>query len=108
MTFGCILKELIELNNITQKQLGLELNIAASTISNYVQGIREPDQSTLLEIARYFDVSTDFLLGHSQKNKPTHEEEALLNVYRKLRNDYRQILYKSGLVMLGCQNSTKK
>ena len=107
MTFGCILKELIELNNITQKQLGLELNIAASTISNYVQGIREPDQSTLLEIARYFDVSTDFLLGHSHKSKLSHDEESLVNVYRRLNSDYRRILYREGLVLLDCQNEKK-
>lgn len=108
MTFGNTLRDLIELNKITQKQLGQDLNIAASTIGNYVRNIREPDHSTLIEIAKYFDVSTDYLLGHTCKDKLSHEEEALVNVYRKLPHDYRKILYKESLVMLEIQNTKSK
>ena len=108
MTFGNILRDLIELNNLTQKQLGQELNIAPSTIGNYVRNIREPDHSTLIEIAKYFDVSTDYLLGHSCKNKLSHDEEALINVYRKLGGEYRKILYKESLVILEVQNNKNK
>lgn len=107
MNFGNILRELIELNNLTQKQLGQDLNIAPSTIGNYVRNIREPDHSTLIEIAKYFDVSTDFLLGYSHKDKFGHDEAALINVYRKLNKDYRQILYKESLVMLDVQTNKK-
>ena len=103
MKFGNILRELIELNNITQKQLGQDLNIAPSTIGNYVRNIREPDYSTLVEIAKYFDVSTDYLLGYSPKGRLNHEEEALINTYRKLAKDYQQILYKESLVLLEIQ-----
>ena len=107
MIFGNILRELIELNNLTQKQLGQDLNIAPSTIGNYVRNIREPDYSTIIEIAKYFDVSTDYLLGYSPKDRLSHEEEALINTYRKLSNDYRQILYKESLVMLEIQTNKK-
>ena len=108
MLFGNILKDLMHLNNLTQKQLGQELNIAPSTIGNYVRNIREPDHSTLIEIAKYFDVSTDYLLGHSCKNKLSHDEEALINVYRKLGGEYRKILYKESLVILEVQNNKNK
>ena len=91
MLFGNILKDLMHLNNLTQKQLGQELNIAPSTIGNYVRNIRQPDYSTLIEIAKYFDVSTDYLLGHSCKNKLTLDEETLINVYRKLGGEYKKI-----------------
>ena len=107
MTFGNILRDLIELNNLTQKQLGKDLNIAPSTIGNYVRNIREPDHSTLIEIAKYFDASTDYLLGYSPKDNLNHEEESLINVYRKLSKDYRKILYKEGLVMLEIQTNKK-
>ncbi len=108
MIFGNILRDLIELNNLTQKQLGQELNIAPSTIGNYVRNIREPDHSTLIEIAKYFNVSTDYLLGHSCKDKLSHDEEALINVYRKLGAQQKKILYKEGLVILEVQNDKNK
>lgn len=104
MKFGNILRELIELNNLTQKQVGKDLNVAASTIGNYVNNTREPDQATLREFARYFNVSTDYLLGISQSETFTHEEEALINIFRKLNEDYRRILYREGLVLLDLQN----
>ena len=104
MEFGNILRELIELNNLTQKQVGKDLNIAASTIGNYVNNIREPDHATLKEFAKYFNVSTDFLLGYSHKDKLNHEEEALINIFRSLNGDYRQIIYQESLVLLNIQN----
>lgn len=106
MKFGNILRELIELNNLTQKQLGQDLKISPSTIGNYVGNIREPNHSTLLEIAKYFDVSTDYLLGYSHKDKLSHKEEEFMNIYRKLAKDYQQILYKVSVAMLEIQ--TKK
>ena len=107
MAFGNTLRDLIELNNLTQKQLGQDLNIAPSTIGNYVRNIREPDHSTLIEIAKYFEVTTDFLLGCSHKDTFSHDETALINVYRKLGKDYRQILYKESLVLLDVQANKK-
>jgi transcriptional regulator with XRE-family HTH domain len=108
MAFGNTLRDLIEINNLTQKQLGKELNIAPSTIGNYVRSIREPDHSTLIEIAKYFNVSTDYLLGHSCKDKLNHDEEAMINVYRKLGAQHKKILYKEGLVILEVQNDKNK
>ncbi len=104
MAFGNTLRDLIEINNLTQKQLGKELDIAPSTIGNYVRSIREPDYSTLIEFAKYFNVSTDYLLGHSCKDKLSHDEEALINVYRKLGVQQKKILYKESLVILEVQN----
>lgn len=105
MNFGNILRELIKFNNLTQKQLGCDLNIAPSTIGNYVRGIREPDYATLIKIAKYFNVSTDYLLGYSHNDELTHRETALINAYRNLCSDYRNILYRQCLVMLEAQTN---
>ncbi len=102
--FGSILRELIEINNLTQKQVGRDLNIAASTIGNYVNNTREPDHTTLRQFAEYFDVSTDYLLGYSRKDYLSHEEESLINIFRKLDLEYRQIIYREGIVLLSIQN----
>ena len=41
----------------------MELHIASTTLSGYINNHREPDFSTLIRMAHYFDVSTDYLLG---------------------------------------------
>lgn len=57
------LNDLMQEKNIKQKQLASELNITQQSISRYVNSEREPDYETLVKIAKYFDVSTDYLLG---------------------------------------------
>ncbi|MBQ1371997.1 MAG: helix-turn-helix transcriptional regulator [Oscillospiraceae bacterium] len=59
MTFGSIVRALIEERGITQKELTRQLNIAPSTLGSYIQGIREPDFEMLKRLAKNFDVSTD-------------------------------------------------
>lgn len=105
MKFGDILRELIESNNLTQKQLSMELNIAPSTLGNYVRNIREPDHSTLIIFAKYFNVSTDYMLGYSAQDKHTHNEEKLLNTYRKLNDTNKEIIIKEAQVILDVQKN---
>lgn len=48
----------------SQKQLAEHLGFSAYTIyQKYELGIREPDLGKLIAIAKYLDVSTDYLLG---------------------------------------------
>lgn len=59
-------KRLIELRKnkkLTQYTLADNLGCSRALISNYEQGRREPDFDTLLKIADYFNVSTDYMLG---------------------------------------------
>ena len=57
------LKELRTQKGLTQSELSKALNVSASSIGMYEQGRREPDTTTLAEIAAYFNVTTDYLLG---------------------------------------------
>lgn len=59
---GKKLKSLRKNKKLSQKDLGIELNLAESTISLYESEKRTPDNGTLLDIARFFNVSTDYLL----------------------------------------------
>ncbi|MFA6105926.1 MAG: helix-turn-helix transcriptional regulator [Patescibacteria group bacterium] len=59
--FGTILKKLRLNEKITQKQLATNLDIERQTYCNYEQGIREPSRETLIKIAKYYDVSMDYL-----------------------------------------------
>ncbi len=58
------LKELREKRNITQLEFSRAMGVAASTAGMWEQGRREPDSETLKSIARYFNVSLDYLMGN--------------------------------------------
>ncbi len=107
MNLGDSLRELLELNHITQKELAEKLAFAPSTLGNYIQGTREPDYNTLLIIADYFHVTTDFLLGHrTSSNVLTHDEELLLYLFRSLTSEQQEFYLEQGQIFLR-QNNKK-
>jgi transcriptional regulator with XRE-family HTH domain len=63
---GKTIKELRLEEGISQRELGKRLNVCNQTVSFWEGGQREPDLDTLLKIARYFQVTTDFLLGNGE------------------------------------------
>ncbi|ENZ4726049.1 helix-turn-helix domain-containing protein [Listeria monocytogenes] len=64
--FANMLKKLRENENLTQNQLASKIGITRDTLANYETGRREPDFTTLKNIASYFEVSTDYLLGRDE------------------------------------------
>jgi DNA-binding XRE family transcriptional regulator len=50
----------------TQETLAKTLNITRQAVGNYKSGQSSPDFNTLVKIAKYFNVSTDWLLGTSK------------------------------------------
>lgn len=102
MSFGVRLENLIEENNITQKQLSTELHIAATTLNGYVNNHREPDFHTLVRLAGYFNVSTDYLLGLTDEKKPAPSslnpaEGTLIRLYRSLLPDRQELLIEQAM-----------
>lgn len=66
MKFGDLLRKLREEKGITQKKLGEIIGKSNRVISYYENEMTEdnyPDDETLREIAKYFNVSISFLLG---------------------------------------------
>ena len=66
------LRELKEKNNLTLKEMSERLNISVSNLSYYMKD-REPSYDTLIQIAKHFDVSTDWLLGLSDAPSITQD-----------------------------------
>lgn len=64
-SFGSRLKELREEKKIKQKELGEMFNLTKTAICLYEKNKRFPDQAVLKELAKYFCVSVDYLLGIS-------------------------------------------
>ena len=61
--FASRLKGLRVRRGLRQKDLASALGLAQTTIANYEQKLRFPDESTLVKIADYFTVSLDELMG---------------------------------------------
>lgn len=64
--FGEILIELRENKRMTQRQLAKIIHVTPGTISNYEKGVHYPDVEKLKDLADFFDVSTDYLLGRCE------------------------------------------
>lgn len=61
--FGDILKTLRKNNGLTQSELGRHVGLSKAVVSKYETGIGYPNFETLIRIAKYFGVTTDYLLG---------------------------------------------
>lgn len=61
--FGARLKRLRVARNMTHNQLGIGLRCTPSSVSTWENGEFYPGFWKLIEIAKYFGVDTDWLLG---------------------------------------------
>lgn len=62
-TIGSKIKFLRARAGLNQKELAEKLNIAKSTMSQYESNQRVPSDDLKVELAKIFNVSTDYLLG---------------------------------------------
>ena len=89
------LKRLLEDNNITQKELAGQLNIAASSMSDFCNGRRVPDVEFFIKLRNLYEISIDDFLT---KNTPSAAaarpransaaEQTMLLVYQKYCGAY--------------------
>lgn len=73
--FSEILRKLRKSKNLSQKQFAQAVFISPAAVSQYETGRTLPSRDTLERIAKFFDVSTDYLLGVS----PNTALEELMN-----------------------------
>lgn len=108
MSFGDNLRTLIEERDMTQKELALYLNIAPSTLGSYVQNTREPDFSTLKLLAKYFEVSIDYLLDNPSDKTTTMRENEMLRIFRSLTEEQQYICMEQCKVFIRMNHKEKE
>lgn len=64
---GDKLKSLRTEKKLTQKQVADQIGLAISAVSSYKSGSRYPSYDVLVRLAHIFHVSTDYLLGMTDK-----------------------------------------
>lgn len=84
-------------SELTLKELSEELNISVPNFSYYMKG-REPNYDILINIAEYFDVTIDWLVGRETNiskiedvNNELFKENSLLKKQLEAINDILQL-----------------
>lgn len=101
MDIGSQLRNLLEQDGITQKQLAEALNISTTTLNGYVQNRRQPDAKTVIRLASYFKTTTDYIYGVTTLREPISspynaEERHLVNIYRGIPDDKKPLYIETG------------
>ena len=96
---GSKIKQLRSQRNISQIDLAKQLGVSKSVISSYENEIHLPPYDVLLQMARIFGVSTDYLLG-APTNKTIAVDgltdkqiEALTTIVNELRETNKEAHY---------------
>ncbi len=112
MEIGKIIQGLREEANIRQSELAKSLGLGRTTISNYENNYSSPDLETLIQIANFFHVSTDYLLGISSVKNATQnlqEDEAkVLKYYRRLNSENKDYINGEMIKLFREQESSDK
>lgn len=59
------LRELRKERNVTQQELADDMLVTTRTLGRYESGEREPRLPIVFDLADYFEVSIDYLVGRS-------------------------------------------
>ena len=101
---GQIIRELRREMDCTQNKLADVLGVTQDSISLWENDKRIPDTHYIVEMAKFFDVTTDYLLGLTDEYKSVRfakenapkclapAEEALLQKYRAMSTKERALL----------------
>lgn len=72
------LAELRKDKGLNQKELAKELSLAWQTISSYERETSSPDDEMKVKIAKFFNVSLDYLLGLIDEESPYSREHYII------------------------------
>lgn len=83
-----IIRQMRKAHGLTQEQLAEAMGVTVGAVSKWELGQSAPDLSTLLELADFFDVSVDALLGYTlRSNSAANTAERLRTLCNEKRFD---------------------
>lgn len=91
--FGTKLKKLRHEKHLTQTELGNLVGASKALISKYENDLSYPSYDILIKIAKYFGVTTDYLLGiekHGRTLDVDDLNEAQINSLMAIIEEYRK------------------
>lgn len=96
-SLGEKIRDLRSALKMTQRDLAEKLEIDIKSIQRYETGKSRPDTYSLVKLATFFDVSSDYLLGLTSLMEQMEERESKLS-------EHRRIFYKN---YIKCKNDYK-
>lgn len=108
MHLGKGLKILRKEKKLTQAQVAEHLDVSVSTYTKYETGVNEPDIAMLKKLAKFFNVSIDYLLGESTyinsidnfSSTYTDDQQELYEIYLSLNPRNQGKLLERGKIIL--------
>ena len=88
------IRELRKARDVTQQELADAIKMNQSVVNRIERGTRPIRDDELKELARFFNVSTDYLLGnYGQISTYDDKERQLVNLYRVLNDADKQHIF---------------
>jgi len=91
------LQSILDDKDISQTTLAKELEITQQAVNRWCHNITEPDNKTIVDIANFLGVTTDYLLGNDMKDnlkmQDKENQEILQNVANRLTDPTMKALY---------------
>ena len=81
--------------NIKAKDICAYLEIEPNTYSSWKNRNRTPDANNIVQLARYFGVSTDYILTGEEYETPK-EHRQLVNIYENLNDEGKELFLEYG------------
>lgn len=83
--------------DVTQKELADFLGLTPKMISFYEKGERFPPHDIIYKLSDYFNVTTDYLLGKTDKKNASDEREEEKDIEKAID----ELLQQDGLMLCG-------
>ncbi|MDR1158819.1 MAG: helix-turn-helix domain-containing protein [Oscillospiraceae bacterium] len=102
-------KELRKKMGLSQVQFAEAIQSKQATIAGWERGTREPGFTTVTKLAQFFCVSTDYLLGHSDEERPTaaqNSDPATEFDAKALISEIREVLSEQQVLLAGHANKS--
>lgn len=107
-TFGERLKELRKSKNLTQEKLAEQLSVNRDALAKWETGRAYPNVNIIKELADFFDVTTDYLLGRKDDSLVARIAEALKQNKGLLTKEEEEFLLKMNLNYIETVKRQKK
>jgi len=88
------LRDLRRERKVKQEDLATILGVQKATVSHYETGKTEPSDKVKIEIAKFFDISMDYLIGIIDEAVPYYRSEIYMKIPKNIKREEREILEK--------------
>lgn len=83
------IQELLFEKRVTQQDLAKAIHMTPATLSRNLNGLNPPKAEVIVDIANYFNVSTDYLLGltnNKNSNSAVNFDPLYIKIYDELKD----------------------